>query len=85
MSLSFRKKQYPSAIILMAIRWYVAYKLSYRDIEELLNERGVKFDHATIRRWVIEYALQLTLSRPIENSKITIKYSVLRYKNVHIS
>ena len=59
MSLSFRKKQYPSATILMVVRWYVAYKLSYRDIEELLNERGVEVDHATIHRWVVEYAPQL--------------------------
>ena len=41
MALSFAKKQFPSATILMAVRWYVAYKLSYRDIEELLAERGL--------------------------------------------
>jgi putative transposase len=40
----------------MAVRWYVAYALSYRDIEELLNERGVKIDHATLQRWVVEYS-----------------------------
>jgi putative transposase len=40
----------------MAVRWYVAYSLSYRDIEELMAERGVKVDHATINRWVIHYA-----------------------------
>ncbi|NQY36361.1 MAG: IS6 family transposase [Alteromonadaceae bacterium] len=43
----------------MAIRWYLAYKLSYRNIEELLAERGVQVDHATIHRWVLEYAPQL--------------------------
>ena len=42
MALSFTNKQFPSATILMSVRWYVAYKLSYRDIEELLAERGVK-------------------------------------------
>ncbi|MGF1878478.1 IS6 family transposase, partial [Photobacterium frigidiphilum] len=42
MPLNFANKQFPSATILMAVRWYVAYKLSYRDIEELLAERGVQ-------------------------------------------
>ena len=59
MALSFVNKQFPSATILMAIRWYLAYKLSYRNIEELLAERGVQVDHATINRWVCEYAPQL--------------------------
>ncbi|WP_227876485.1 DDE-type integrase/transposase/recombinase [Photobacterium frigidiphilum] len=49
----------PTNSFLPAIRWYVAYKLSYRDIEELLAERGVRVDHATIHRWVLEYAPQL--------------------------
>jgi putative transposase len=40
----------------MLIRWYLAYSLSYRDIEELAMERGLKVDHSTINRWVIEYA-----------------------------
>ena len=43
----------------MAIRWYVAYPLSYRNIEELMDERNVKVDHATINRWVVEYAPKL--------------------------
>ena len=59
MTLSFANKQFPSATMLMAIRWYLAYKLSYRNIEELLAERGVLVDHATIHRWVLEYAPQL--------------------------
>lgn len=40
----------------MAVRWYVSYALSYRDIEELMRERGVPVDHATIQRWVIKFA-----------------------------
>ena len=59
MSLNFANKQFPSATILMAVRWYVVYKLSYRDIEALLAERGVQVDHATIHRWMLEYAPQL--------------------------
>lgn len=43
----------------MAVRWYIAYPLSYRNIEELMAERNVKVDHATLNRWVIEYSPQL--------------------------
>ena len=43
----------------MLVRWYLAYSLSYRDVEELALERGLKVDHSTINRWVIEYAPQL--------------------------
>lgn len=43
----------------MLVRWYLAYSLSYRDIEELALERGLKVDHSTINRWVIDYSPQL--------------------------
>lgn len=43
----------------MAVRWYLAYALSYRDIEELMLERGVSVDHSTVNRWVIEFSPQL--------------------------
>ena len=46
-------------IILMGVRWYVAYPLSYRHVEELMEERGVLVDHATIQRWVVKYSSQL--------------------------
>ena len=40
----------------MAVRWYVAYPLSYRNVEELLKERGSDTDHSAVQRWVVEYA-----------------------------
>ena len=57
--LRFKWKHFKQSIILMAARWYLAYAISYRDIEELMAERGVKVDHSTVNRWVIEYAPQL--------------------------
>ncbi len=60
--INFKGAHYPQAVILMAIRWYVAYPLSYRDVEELLKERGVEVDHATLNRWVIKYAPELEKS-----------------------
>jgi putative transposase len=53
---SFKGRHFEQTLILMAIRWYVAYSLSYRDIEELMQERGVSVDHSTLNRWVIHYA-----------------------------
>ncbi|WP_080722746.1 IS6 family transposase [Vibrio vulnificus] len=47
--------QHPSGIILLSVRYYVSYKLSYRDIEESLAERGSYVDHSTINRWVINF------------------------------
>jgi transposase-like protein len=41
------------------MRWYLAYPLSYRQVEELMQERGVSVDHATINRWVLKYSPQL--------------------------
>ena len=51
----FKGYHFPSEIILETIRYYLAYKLSYRDIEEIQLERGVKVDHTTINRWVINF------------------------------
>ena len=43
----------------MAVRWYTAYSLSYRDVEELMLERGTHVDHATLNRWVVEFSPKL--------------------------
>ncbi len=56
MAISFKGAHFPQDIILMGVRWYVAYPLSYRHVEELLEERGVPIDHATIQRWVVKYS-----------------------------
>jgi hypothetical protein len=44
--------RFPSEVIVVAVRWYLRYFLSYRDVEELLVERGVEVDHVTLFRWV---------------------------------
>ena len=55
-AISFKGAHFPHDIILMGVRWYVAYPLSYRHVEELMEERGVSVDHATIQRWVVKYS-----------------------------
>jgi len=59
MAVSFKGAHFPQEIILTGVRWYVAYPLSTRHVEELMRERGVLVDHATINRWVIRYSPQL--------------------------
>ena len=54
--MDFKGCHSPSGVIITAMRWYLRYKLSYRDVEELLAERGVDADHATINRWVIKFS-----------------------------
>jgi transposase-like protein len=59
MAISFKGARFPKEVILMGVRWYVAYPLSTRHVEELMEERGVEVEHATINRWVIKYSPQL--------------------------
>src|SRR5262245_55140076 len=56
MTVSFKGAHFPTDVILVGVRWYVAYPLSYRHVEELMAERGVLVDHATIQRWVVKYS-----------------------------
>lgn len=53
----FKWRHFQSDIILLNVRWYCRYALSYRDLEEMMRERGIEVDHATINRWVLKYAL----------------------------
>jgi transposase, IS6 family len=55
----FKWRQFTAEMILCAVRWYLRYALSYRDVEELMQERGVAVDHTTIFRWVQRYAPEL--------------------------
>jgi putative transposase len=56
MAVSFKGAHFPQDIMLTGVRWYVAYPLSTRHVEELMRERGVHVDHSTINRWVIKYS-----------------------------
>lgn len=54
--ISFKGAQFPRDVILHAMYFYLRYSVSYRDLEEILSERGVVVDHATLNRWVIKYS-----------------------------
>jgi len=55
----FKWRHFQSDIILLCVRWYLRYSLSYRDLEEIMLERGLHIDHSTIYRWVQHYAPEL--------------------------
>ena len=56
---TFKWRQTEPELILCAVRWYLRYSLSFRDVEELLSERGLEADHTTIWRWVQRYGPEL--------------------------
>jgi transposase-like protein len=56
-------------VITLAVRWYLRYGLSYRDVEELLGERGVQVDHVTVYRWVQRFTpLFADAARPLRHA-----------------
>lgn len=57
--ISFKGRHTPNSIILQCVRWYCAYPLSYRNIEEMMAERGVQVEHSTLNRWIVHYAPKL--------------------------
>jgi transposase-like protein len=66
---SFAGYRFPPDVILFAVRWYLGDGLSYRDVEELLAERGVDVDHVTIYRWVQRFTpLDIEAARPCRHS-----------------
>ena len=55
----FKGRHFTGEVILWAVRWYCRYGISYRDLEEMLSERGIDVDHTTIYRWVQRYAPEM--------------------------
>ncbi|WP_116610432.1 IS6 family transposase [Paraburkholderia unamae] len=49
-----KRRPYPLDVILLCVRWYVAYSLSLRNLEEMMAERGIEVDHSSVHRWVIK-------------------------------
>ncbi|MEM9670916.1 MAG: IS6 family transposase [Pseudomonadota bacterium] len=54
--ISFKGRHFPKDVILFAVFFYLRYPVSYHDLEEIMQERGVDVDHATLNRWVIDYS-----------------------------
>ncbi|KAB0266808.1 IS6 family transposase [Microvirga brassicacearum] len=55
----FKGRHFDRSVILLCVRWYLAYGLSLRNLEEMMAERGISVDHATVHRWVLRYSPEL--------------------------
>jgi len=58
-TLVFKSRHFDRAVILLCVRWYLAYNLSLRNLEGTMAERGIKVDRATMHKWIIRYAPEL--------------------------
>lgn len=56
MTIDFKGNHFPKSVILYAVFFYIRYGVSYRDLEEIMAERGVEIDHATLNRWVVKFS-----------------------------
>jgi transposase-like protein len=66
---AFAGFRFPPEVIVVAVRWYLRFGLSYRDVEELLTERGVEVDHVTVYRWVQRFTpLLADAARPCRHA-----------------
>jgi transposase-like protein len=66
---AFAGFRFPPEVIVIAVRWYLRFGLSYRDIEELLIERGIEVDHVTVYRWVLRFTpLLADAARPCRHA-----------------
>ena len=51
----FKGRHFDRSVILLCVRWYLAYGLSLRNLEEMMAERGLNIDHSTVHRWVVHF------------------------------
>jgi transposase-like protein len=66
---AFASFRFPPDVIVLAVRWYLRFALSYRNVEELLTERGIQVDHVTIYRWVLRFTpLLAEAARPCRHA-----------------
>ncbi len=76
MMISFSGAQFPKEVILFAVFFYVRYGVSYRDVEEIMEERGVNVDHATLNRWVIKYSPLIALTAKKKKRTVAASWRV---------
>lgn len=72
----FKGRHFDQSVILLCVRWYLAYNLSLRDLKEMMAERGLSIDHSTVHRWVIHFALKLLERFNKRKRSVTSKWHV---------
>ena len=74
MSIDFKGSHYPKDVILYAVFFYVRYGVSYRDLEEIMAERGVEVDHATLNRWVVKFSPLIAVNAQAKKKPTAISW-----------
>lgn len=74
MTIDFKGSHYPKSVILYAVFFYVRYGVSYRDLEEIMAERGVDVDHATLNRWVVKLSPQIAATAQTRKKPTAISW-----------
>ena len=74
--IDFKGVYYPRAVILHAVFFYVRYAVSYRDLEEILAERGVFVDHATLNRWVVKFSSLIAANAQAKKRPTAISWRI---------
>lgn len=72
----FKGRHFDRSVILLCVRWYLAYNLSLRNLEEMMSERGVSVDHATVQRWVNRYSPELLERFNLRKRSVSRKWHV---------
>jgi transposase-like protein len=72
----FKRRRFPVQITLLCVRWYSKYGISYRDLAEMMQERGVEVDPSTIFRWVQRYAPEIQKRARLPQGKRSGSWSV---------
>ncbi|WP_262299410.1 IS6 family transposase [Microvirga sesbaniae] len=72
----FKGRHFDRSVILLCVRWYLAYNLSLRNLEEMMAERGISVDYATIHRWVLRYSTELLKRFNARKRAVTGKWHV---------
>ncbi|MBD2749558.1 IS6 family transposase [Microvirga sp. BT688] len=70
----FKGRHFDRSVILLCVRWYLAYNLSLRNLEEMMAERGISVDHATVHRWVIRYSPELLKRFDVRKRSVSRKW-----------
>ena len=70
----FKGRHFDRSVILLCVRWYLAYGLSLRDLKEMMAERGISIDHSTIHRWVVYFSPLLLERFNLRKRAVTAKW-----------
>lgn len=70
----FKGRHFDRSVILLCVRWYLAYGLSLRNVKEMMAERGISVDHSTIHRWVVHFSPWLLKRYNLRKRKVTGKW-----------